>query len=75
MKKRNLKLLQLSKKTISNLKINDYKGGREVSIHETNCDHCPVGTSPDDGGGDGDGGGGGTRTCTTFRTIISCVIC
>ena len=69
MKKRNLKTLNLNKRAISNFSTT-LLGGREVSLHETNCNQCPI-DEPDEPSG----GGGGTRTCTTFRTIISCLVC
>ena len=42
----------INKQSISNFSATII-GGREVSINETNCDHCPVDPSPsgDDGGG------------------------
>jgi hypothetical protein len=73
MKKKNLKTLNLNKKAISNFSTT-LIGGREVSIHETNCDYCPIDSPSNDTNTD-DNGGGGTHTCTTFRSIISCLVC
>ncbi|WP_298418532.1 hypothetical protein [uncultured Kordia sp.] len=75
MKKRKLKSLILNKRSISNLDAMSFNGGREASIHETNCDYCPVNPAPDEPNDpvepDGPRISVNNFTCTTLQTLKS----
>ncbi|WP_046757378.1 class I lanthipeptide [Kordia jejudonensis] len=79
MKKKNLSKLSLKKSTISELNnSNKIIGGKEKSIHETNCNLCPPTGSnacPTEGCPIIDPNPGGSGLLCTYSQNITCIFC